>query len=304
MTTRSFMLTWLAALLAALVVATRAFQVRAERFAAEAQVAAQERKLDRSRANLAAAARLAERLEARAAGALPELSAEEKAVEALRGKLSASIARHAREPLGPPLLDPFTDAAERTAREPLTNADYTARYRLSNRVRMEQQYNEILYALPIPEEIRTKLLDLLVDRILARLDLMAVTGANRWGPTNLPTEAQRAQVTAAQKLQDQKFRGELQELLGESYLPFENFEKSTTARYEIGKLPDRLSYGDHPLQPPQFAALVSLVDPARKGGFARDIDDAFETAAAAILDPEQRNALHELRAEQRTISAR
>ena len=303
-TTRSLALLWLAAFLALVACAVRVWQAHIDTRQLEHQLGTAQTRLARSNAQLVTAEAVASRLEVRVsqpATPIP-LTSEEMTIDRLRIRLAASLARHAREKLPPPILDPFTAAAETSARMPLAEADQAARYRQLYRVRMEQDFNDIIQALPISDEKRAALLDLLVDRKLARLDLLAVSGANRWSPTHLPTAELRAQVNAATVAQSEKFDSELRSLLGPAYPQFQAYAQSNFARMEMSRLVDRLSYTDHPLQPAQFASLVTLVPPQRSEAFFSNIDDRFESHAASVLDPFQQQTLHALRVEQGALA--
>lgn len=218
------------------------------------------RRLEAARAT---AASLAERAKAESSqAARPALTTEEQLVESLRTKLGELLRRHAGEARPPPLTNPF-----KSSPAPMTDAEYVRWYRIWYQSRVELEYNELLAARPLPPETKLRLSELLLERQLARMDTLDVTGAARWSPSNLPTREQSAAVDRAQAKVDGQFDAEIRALLGEEeFAEFAAFAASSGVRRDINVLAERLSYSTEPLLPAQRAQLLALLRHESIGG--------------------------------------
>ena len=139
------------------------------------------------------------------------------------------------------------------------------------------------------------------------MDLLAVSQANRWSPTNPPTTKQTEDLDRAQETLSEKFNGEIRALLGEEvYAQFTHFEATVQARRQVATVVDRLSYTGSPLTRAQEAQLVDLVGKytvsasALFSGTAGDTNDAFASSVRTILNPQQMEEMKKLQRETAT----
>jgi hypothetical protein len=252
------------------------------------------------------ASRLGERLKAQIAdpAARQDLTSDEQRVEIVRRKLAEIVARHANEERPPPLTNPF---GVNYAAELVQDPAYASLYRAWYRQFIAKNYDALFDSLSVSSELQARLVDLLMERQFGRMDLLAVTEANRWTPTNPPTTNQRADLDRAQETLSGKFSGEIRALLGEqAYSQFTHFEATDQARRQVATMADRLSYTGSPLTRAQEAQLVDLVGKytvsasGLSSSASGEMGGAFAADALTILSPQQMEELKKLQRETAT----
>ncbi len=314
MKSRTSSLLWLATACLAAVILMQVFLIRSELLQATADLASVQSDIEHTQAGLASITRRTDRLEellrARQGDQTtpPELSPEERIIEALRSKLAEIARRHAGEIRPAPLT---TIHSNNYAAELLGDPAYAQIYRAWYRGILEKDWNEFLVSGVAPPETMARLADLLMERQLGVMDLIAVTGASRYGPGNLPTKAQRDENSRASQTLFDRFATEIRTLLGdEGFRRFQQYEGTMNFRRDLTKFADRLSYTDSPLIPAQRAQLLDLIAspglaPVRESLLRRNIPegDAFEAKVQAVLTPSQRESLQDLRGESARAAA-
>ena len=104
------------------------------------------------------------------------------------------------------------------------------------------------------------------------MDVLAATGANRWGPASPPSPEQKSEFDRADAARQAAFRAELRTLLGDAaFSAFERYEETGPARIQVARLATRLSYSDAPLTQDQQAHLVAWMGRPEFEGKAQEI---------------------------------
>ncbi|MEO6567606.1 MAG: hypothetical protein ABIO94_02485 [Opitutaceae bacterium] len=267
---------------------------------AEAKLTALKQNLLRAEARLSAATlqstRRSDRLDAQLENpaTTEPVTPEEQILEALREKLAELERRHPKAERPLPLRNPF--GGSRVA-ELLADPAYAQLYRSWYRANLEREYNELLATLSVAPETKARLVELLLDRQLAIMDVIGLSGANRWGPGNPPTKAQRAEADRAQEAALKRFDAEIQALLGrEAYAQFDKYRRADGERRQLDILAQRLSYTEQPLTPTQRQKLFPSIETDL---FPSDAATAEKTLAemGKALSPVQLEAVQQLRAE-------
>jgi hypothetical protein len=294
-------LLWVAIGSLAGVLGVQSYLSRTELRQAETERMAGQKNLARAEAALVVAksqwTRLAERLAAlrQASTAEQQLTPEERIIEALRGKLAELERRYPKAERPPPLTNPF---GPNRAAELIADPAYAQLYRTWYRARIEQDYNELLATIRAPQEVKARLVELLLDRQLAIMDVIGLTGASRWGPGNPPTKNQEKENRRARQAVETRFAAEIESLLDtEAFAQFRQYQVSDGQRRDIAAVASRLSYTDHPLTADQRQQLTARL----QGSFLTLSDNAKAEQVIAglghVLSPEQLELVRQLRRE-------